>query len=451
MKKIEQKAILFIKENNLIKKGEHILIALSGGADSVFAIYFLHKFKSFFGITFSAFHLNHMLRGKEADLDERFCVDICKSLSVPLYVSRKRIKQYSAKQKISIEEAGREIRYNELESLRRKIKADKILTAHNLDDNSETILLNLFKGTGLKGLIGIPVKRGNIIRPFISLEKDDIVEYLRANKIKFRTDVSNLDEKYKRNLIRHKILSVVKEQLNPSVNYALLNVSQKIGEIEKELSAQKINSFFKVEKNEIILDVNCCINLSETMFGEVIKGVLRQKFSYTINTKNNRKLFRLLANQKGTKIDLGNDVEAVRESEEIIIRKKQIPKHFFKKIKINSTVSIPGGKLTVALRESIETDFGVKNLNKEYISGDNLSDRFILRNWKNGDKFKPLGMKGFKKVSDFLNDEKIKTTVKREFLVLENNGNIVWLVGLRIDDRFKINKNTKRKIELCLN
>lgn len=131
MKKIEQKAIRFIKEKNLIEKGEHLLVSLSGGADSVFALLFLNKFKSYFDVNLSAFHLNHLLRGKDAEADEQFCFELCCSLSIPIYSARKRVKHFAAKNKLSLEEAGREIRYEELERIRKKIKADKIVTAHN--------------------------------------------------------------------------------------------------------------------------------------------------------------------------------------------------------------------------------------------------------------------------------------------------------------------------------
>jgi len=451
MKKIEQKAIRFINENDLIKKGEHLLISLSGGADSVFALFFLNKFRSYFDINLSAFHLNHLLRGKDADEDEQFCISLCSSLSLPIYAARKKVKQFAAKNKLSLEEAGREIRYNELEKVRRKIKADKIVTAHNLDDNSETILLNLFKGTGLKGLNGIPRKRGYIIRPFLSLEKNEITDYLKDNKISYRTDLTNFQENFIRNLIRHKILPLAKAHINPSVNSALFNLSEKVTQIEEELSKQNYKSICRTEDNNIVVDVKRAEELNETLFGEIVKKELRQTFFYTINTKNNRKLFRLIDNQKGTKIELGNGIEALREKDEIIIRKTKKENRIHKNIKVNSSAIIPKGKLTIRFIESIDENFPGKGKNIEYVSGDNLSDLFILRNWKNGDRFVPLGMKGFKKISDFLNDENVSASEKREILVLENKGNIIWVVGLRIDERVKISKNTKRKIKLCLN
>ncbi|MCO6474191.1 MAG: tRNA lysidine(34) synthetase TilS [Melioribacteraceae bacterium] len=450
MKKIEQKAIRFIKEKNLIEKGEHLLVSLSGGADSVFALLFLNKFKSYFDVNLSAFHLNHLLRGKDAEADEQFCFELCCSLSIPIYSARKRVKHFAAKNKLSLEEAGREIRYEELERIRKKIKADKIVTAHNSDDNSETILLNLFKGTGLQGLKGIPIKRGSIIRPFLSLEKIEITNYLENNNIPYRNDLTNFEENFTRNLIRHKILLLAKEHINPSVNTSLFNLSEKVSQIEEELLKQNFKDICKVKNSDLVIDVKSSGELNETLFGEMVKKKLRQNFSYIVNTINNRKLFRLIDNQKGTKIELGNGIEALRERDEIIIRKTKKEKPIYKNIKINSSASTPKGKLTIRVIESIDEDFADKEKNVEYVSGNNLSDLFILRNWKNGDKFIPLGMKGFKKISDFLNDEKVRASEKSEILVLENNGNIIWVVGLRIDDRVKITNNTKRKIELCL-
>ena len=191
-KTIEQKAINFIDENLLIEKGDKILIALSGGADSVFLLYFLKKFSKRFGIEVSAFHLNHKLRGKAASDDAKFCTEFCKKNKIELISISKDVIIYAKKNKISVEEAGREIRYTELIKAAKKLKCNKIATAHNSSDNVETILLNLFKGTGLKGLTGIPVRRENIIRPILCLSSDEIRNYLNQNKIEFRVDESNI-------------------------------------------------------------------------------------------------------------------------------------------------------------------------------------------------------------------------------------------------------------------
>ncbi|MCL4278907.1 MAG: tRNA lysidine(34) synthetase TilS, partial [Ignavibacteriaceae bacterium] len=217
IKTIEQKALKFIDENHLIDFGDKILVALSGGADSVFLLSFLLKFKKRFRIKLAAFHLNHKLRGKSADDDEKFCKDFCSENNVPFVSVSNEVKANAKKSKLSIEEAARKIRYQELQKAATKLGCNKIATAHNSSDNVETILLNLFKGAGLKGLSGIPVKRENIIRPILSLTSDEIRKYLVQNKIHFRIDESNLKSDYERNFLRNKIIPELKKRLNPQL------------------------------------------------------------------------------------------------------------------------------------------------------------------------------------------------------------------------------------------
>ena len=174
MKDIEQKVIRFIKENEILFSGEKILVALSGGPDSVFLLHFLNKYRKKFKIEIAAAHINHLLRGKDSERDELFCKAICEELSISFYCVRKNIKSYSKKNKISLETAGRKIRYDFFEKVSKKNKYNKIVTAHNADDNAETVLLNLIKGTGIKGIAGIPVRRNNIVRPILALTKKEI-------------------------------------------------------------------------------------------------------------------------------------------------------------------------------------------------------------------------------------------------------------------------------------
>nr|MDA3860721.1 tRNA lysidine(34) synthetase TilS [Melioribacteraceae bacterium] len=193
---IEQNIFCFIKSHNLVQKGDKLLIAFSGGADSFFALQFFYKFKSKFGVELSALHINHSLRGNESDNDELFCKSVCENLDIQFTSLKIDVKKTAKRNKESIEEAARNIRYTELQKHAKEISAAKIVTAHNLNDNTETILLNLFRGAGLSGASGIPVKRENIIRPLLSTSKEDIIKYLETNNFKFRTDSSNFENDF---------------------------------------------------------------------------------------------------------------------------------------------------------------------------------------------------------------------------------------------------------------
>ena len=177
MKSIEEKVLLFIAEKKLISQNDKIVVGLSGGADSVFLLSFLNKFKKKFNLSLIAVHLNHKIRGKEADDDESFCIKFCEELNIPLFLKKKNIKAYAKKKKLSLEEAGRDIRYKLFSEVAVKEKCTKIATAHHQSDNTETVLLNLIKGSGLNGAAGIPERRGNIIRPLLTLTKDEILSY----------------------------------------------------------------------------------------------------------------------------------------------------------------------------------------------------------------------------------------------------------------------------------
>jgi tRNA(Ile)-lysidine synthase len=225
-KAIEQKVLKLIDDDHLIYKNDRILIALSGGADSVFLFYFLLKYKRRLGIQFSAFHLNHKIRGKEAKDDELFCRNLCEENNVELFVVTKDVKSYARKNKLSIEEAGRDVRYGELKKISAKKLFTKIATAHNASDNAETVMLNLIKGAGLKGLSGIPVKRDNIIRPMLNLTADEIRYYLKLKKFNYRLDTSNISLDYERNYLRNKIIPMLKERLNPKVEQKILSSSK---------------------------------------------------------------------------------------------------------------------------------------------------------------------------------------------------------------------------------
>ncbi len=188
MKKTEQKILKFISDKKLIAKNNKVLIAFSGGPDSVFLFHLLIKYRRKFKIDLGAVHINHKLRGKDSDGDESFCKEFCDKFSIPIYLIRRDVKKYAKKKKMSLEEAGREIRYSEFVKIARANKYTKIATGHNCDDNAETVFLNLIKGTGIKGLAGIPVQRENIIRPMLILTKNEILDYLNINNIEFRID-----------------------------------------------------------------------------------------------------------------------------------------------------------------------------------------------------------------------------------------------------------------------
>lgn len=447
-KTIEQKALKFIDENHLIEQDEKILVALSGGADSVFLLHFFMKFKRRFGIEVEAFHLNHKLRGKAAAGDEKFCADFCSKNKIALVRVSKDVKTYAKKMKVSVEEAGREIRYSELNKAAKKMRCTKIATAHNSSDNVETVLLNFVKGAGVKGLAGIPIKRDNIIRPILCLSAEEIRKYLKANKISFRVDESNLDSDYERNFLRNEIIPKLKKRLNPRLEEKISNASKIISEfnlfVAKHIEKIKKEAV-KFDGKELRINSQKISKVDKSILGIFLKSVIETNFNVELSSENIFSLADLLGLQTGRSVHLKENIVATRERSELVIRRTTVlrNKKSTYKIKVGQKLKVDGK--VISLREVNRKMFKFSpDKSIEYISGDGLGNIFEIRKWKVGDKFQPIGMKGTKKISDFLSDEKASSIDKKEHLVLTNGGKIVWVIGLRIDDGFKVTSETKK-------
>lgn len=459
---IEQKVIKFIDEKNLIEKNDRVLVALSGGPDSVFLIHLLSKFKKRFKIELGALHVNHQIRGNAAIEDEKFCREICTELNIEFYSVSKNVKSFASKRKISMEEAGREIRYSLLKSTASQNNYNKIATAHNSNDNAETILLNLIKGTGIKGISGIAVKRDNIIRPVINLTKNEILEHLHKNKLDYRIDESNFSSDYERNFLRNEIIPLIKKRLNPSFEDSLFNSSEVFKKISLIID-KEINPFFdtiKFNKKEKILKVfpGKLNNLDNEYWGDFLKEAVKRNFSVQLSFNDVKHLILLFSSRTGKRINLAENLSAVKERDELLIFLNPGDKSFSfnKNISAGSEIKINGKRFYI--KHVLKRDVKISsNKNVEYISGDNCGKNFNIRTWKEGDRFYPLGLKnmpdgksGSKKISDFLNEQKIPSILKKKQLVLTTQNKIVWVLGLRLDNRFKLTEKTKKIYLLCL-
>ena len=453
MKATEQKVLRFIKENELLATGEKNLVALSGGPDSVFLLHFLNKFKKKFKIEIGAVHINHRLRGKDSERDELFCKAVCDELSIPIYTLRKDVKSYSKKNKYSLEVAGRKIRYEFFEKISKANQYDKIATAHNADDNAETVLLNLIKGTGIKGIAGIPVRRNDIIRPILSLTKKEILDYLEVNRFEYRIDESNLSNDFERNFLRNEVIPLIQKNINPSFSNSVLNTSLNLQSLNAGLAeiVGGLKSTVRIKRNKSVsIPIEFINKGNDFIISYTLKELIDENFSVKIESGDLKKIISLAKKQSGKSEELSEKLIALKERNEITIQKKlSIKNPAEKKISIGNESEIDGKILSISKVKKDEVKIG-KTKNVEFISADGLNSFFIVRIWEQGDKFFPIGMQGSKKISDYLNDIKINSFEKKEQLVLENKGNIVWVIGKRLDDRFKVTPNTKKVLKLCL-
>ena len=293
MQTTEQKVLQFIKENHLISSGDKILIALSGGPDSIFLLYFLNKFRRKYKINLCAIHVNHLLRGKESEKDESFSEEFCKSYNIPIFVHRKDVGLFAQKNRCSLEVAGRKIRYECFEETADLNKCSKIATAHNADDNAETVLLNLIKGAGPNGISGIPIKRDQIIRPVLIASKKEILDYLSENKITFRIDESNLSNDFERNFLRNEIIPLIVKNLNPSFSKTVLQTAlnfQRLNPlIEKIIS--NLKSELKIEKNKSVsIPIPLISKQEDFITWQLVKDVVEENFSIKLESNHIKKI-----------------------------------------------------------------------------------------------------------------------------------------------------------------
>ncbi len=444
----------FIISNKLINKGDKILLALSGGGDSVFLFhYFLNK-KEDYDFEFECLHVNHNLRGEDSFNDEVFCIELCKNHDIPITVCSIDVKQFASENKKSIEDAARILRYKELMSIKEKSGFSKIATAHNLDDNIETIFLRIIEGTGLKGLTGIPVIRnGYIIRPLLTTTKKEIIDYLDSQKINYIFDKSNNDINYKRNFIRHKLIPTI-ENLNPSYQVGMLKTIN----ILKGVSDYYYCGIDEIIRNNIIEnDVTISINNNlfsfnnPIIYAECIKICMERTFSYRFDSSDFEKLEDLKKLQVGKYLELKDEIVLLKDREKTFIYKRKVDDFSTIKLNIGETLLIDRRKIFTKLYDIREIDIRSKKKNEEFFDMLTINpDKLYVRNWELGDTFTPLGMKGKKKISDFLTDQKSDAYTKRQQKVLVNVNEIIYLIGYRINDKYKITEKTKKVLKLWI-
>lgn len=453
MKRIEQKALKFLNSQKLIEKKDQVIVALSGGPDSVFLLHFLQKYKSLLSCDIIAVHINHNLRNSESDKDQIFCREFCNEKGIELIEESVDVKSKASEEKMSIEEAARELRYKILDRICSEKSFNKIATAHNSNDNTESILFNFFKGTGLRGLKGIPIKRGKIIRPILNITKTEILEYLEYNQINYRIDSSNAENHFKRNFLRNKIVPLIKNDINENLENTLFRNSQVVSSSLKVIDnyVEKISSDIVLYNDEkVIIPINVINDFTREDIAEVLIRKIPEIFGIEFNYNTFEKVNQLFDKQVGKKEFLLSDLVVFRERDSIVVYKEDGKDLSEIEVDFGKEYSIKDKSIKIDLLNSFDKN-NIFNENYEFVDGDKIQNIIILRKWKNGDKFIPLGMSGFKTVSDFLTDEKVSSIEKKNQLVLTDNDDRVFcVVGKRIDDRYKIRESTKKVLRIWI-
>ncbi len=443
-----------ISAYNLLSSGDSVLVGLSGGPDSVYLLYILKRLASQYGLKIFAAHINHGFRGKESDGDEEFCRDLCNKIGIPFFSKKVKIKK--------TEDAGRKARYAFFKDVANSVGANKIALGHNADDQAETILMRLLRGSGPKGLGGIPSVRilaesidskekcSNIliIRPLISCFKSEIVGFLKQNKIKYRIDSSNLKTDFFRNKIRHKLIPYL-EKYNPNIRNVLLNTGNNISlandflkksvdKVLKRIHGSKVNIVFfnklpLVIKQELIRELAESFDPSLNLDAKKVKDVLN-----------------LTSDTKGTKrIILSKNTELIREYNYLIFNNRQTKGHGYTK-----NLNIPGkAKINgILIKTSVcnKRSFQKRNCFEVMMDYDKISYPFIIRTRKPGDSFLPIGLNGRKKVKDIFIDAKVPEKHRDIVPIFVSGDEICWIPGYRIGEKFKITDQTKRVLKIAV-
>jgi len=414
---------------------DHILVAVSGGADSMCLLYMLHKLDC----KLSVAHCNFKLRGKESDEDEQLVKQVCLERGLTFHASSFDTATYATDHSISIQMAARELRYTWFQELVQEYKYSAIATAHHLNDNVETLLLNLTKGTGINGLVGIAPKNRDIVRPMLFASKQQLLDYINEHSIRFREDASNNSEKYERNYIRHTIIPALKT-INPEVEQALGRSISNFRFAQQEVN-KKIASYRSKLLNP--MQGGFYIYIKQLNGYPFALDILYQLlYPFGFNTAQVTELFTKQDVQSGKEF-LSNSHRVIKDRDRLLIVEKGNAEKLFSFID-KETTSIKVGTQTIHFEEHAEvTDLKTEDKSIAYIDARKLEFPLVIRNWEPGDYFYPLGLGKKKKVARFLIDQKVSKPEKENVLVLVSGKKICWVVGHRIDDRFKISSKSR--------
>ncbi len=420
---IQQRVIQYIEKEHLFSSNDKILVALSGGADSVALLCVLHTA----GYPCEAAHCNFHLRGEESNRDELFVRQLCRKYGIHLHTIDFNTTQYATEKRISIEMAARELRYNWFEKIKKECKANVIAVAHHQDDSVETMLLNLIRGTGITGLLGIRPRNGAIVRPLLCINREEIIRYLQQIGQDFVTDSTNLEDEYTRNKIRLHLLPLMQE-INPSVKNSLIETSNYLNDV-----ATIYNKVIDETKKKIItpegirIDALLDAPTPETLLFETLHPL-------GFNSAQIKDIASSLHGQPGKQF-ISKEWRVIKDRNLLLLES----------IRPEDGTTLPY-QLIKEERE-YSPDFQIPRDKKTAcFDADKLTEEIHCRKWRTGDTFIPFGMKGRKKVSDYLTDRKFSISQKERQWVLCCGERIAWLIGERTDNRFRIDETTKRVI-----
>ncbi|WP_353094405.1 tRNA lysidine(34) synthetase TilS [Tissierella praeacuta] len=459
---MKNKVLSSIREYDLINENDNILVGVSGGPDSMALLYVLLEIKDSIDFNIHIAHVNHGVRGEDAKSDQIFVENVARKLGLPYYTKDVDMIKYGKEKGISSEEAGRELRYGFFRGILTKLGGGKIAVAHNKNDQAETLIMRFLRGTGIDGLKGMDFRTKDIIRPILGIDRKEIEAYIEKKKIETVLDKTNLEPIYSRNKVRLEILPYIERNFNPNIVntlWRMSRVSSIDSEFLEEFSESRYNIIVKnQDKHSIILDggklldEHKCIQqriirMSILKINGSLQGISEVQISTVINL--------LSTFDTGKEVHLSNNIIAKLSYGDLVIEKG------INKNNINYSYSLrfPGFNIIEDIGYSfnikifnMDKDFIMnKDKNTKYFDADKVKGKLVARNRINGDRFIPFGMRGTKKLKDYFIDEKIPKELRDKIPLIVDDENIIWVVGYRTNDLYRVTKKTKRILLISYN
>ncbi len=478
-KSLPERVLHSIQEHHLVSSQHRLLVAVSGGPDSVCLLHILVKLKDELGIKLHVAHLNHQLRGIESETDARYVSDLSHRLGIPVTIEERDVKAYQTRQRISLEEAAREVRYTFLAEVAKSIRASRVAVGHTTDDHIETILMHLIRGTGTRGLRGLQPStmwqlaqnRLTIVRPLLEVGRQETADYCYRHQLMPRIDTSNLSLSPLRNRIRHQLLPLL-QAYNPRVAEALLRTARIAGDDLAYINMQTARLWDEVAQKQegaIILDKKGVLELPSALKRHLLRASIEELLGNLkdIETRHIEEIMSALTKPAGKRITLPGGLIFSIEYDRYLLAPDPAALSPFPilegefPLEIPGETQLPGWRITATIinREQMaekgkfegEGDKGgevSKQSYKAYLDFDKTGDKLVVRSRQPADRFQPLGMSQPKKLGEFMIDAKIPHAWRERIPLVCSPKHILWVVGWRIDDRAKVTKNTKQV--LCL-
>lgn len=437
--KIFNRFLTKIKKENLVETGDKIVLGFSGGPDSVFLLEMFMKLKKIYQFDIILAHVNHLLRGEDAETDEKFTQKIGEIYNIPVYVKRIDITEKSKKENIGLEEAGRTARYEFFNEILEKEKCNKIALAHNLDDQIETFLFRMIRGTSLLGLEGINSHK-NFIRPINELYKSEIMEYLNNNGISYRIDLTNFENEFTRNSIRLDLIPFIEKRYNKKFKDKIATLIEEIRDINSLLEVDYKN--YELESEVLSLDL--ILKEQEYIQRKIINNFL-SAYSIEVTHEKIKGILKVFSSEGSKEINLGKNYILKKQYNRLSIEQKQELKEAQEVL----TLKIPGK--VEFLNYIIEAEISDNAFGKNsFLTNLKEGDILRIRNRREGDRIIPCGMENSKKVKDILINEKIPKEQRDNIPILTKDEEIVWIAGVRGSEKYKASNKNGERVKLSV-